>query len=100
MNNFKNILKSIIEDVLITDDKLFKQRTIPGIVNTSMADKDSNFNSEKSNDHTTSKYELYLMIQDAIHIYNELENNEFENNELNESIRSIAKKIRNIRTSA
>ena len=40
------------------------------------------------------------MIQDAIHIYNELENNEFENNELNESIHSIAKQIRNIRTLA
>ena len=92
MNDLKNTIRSTNEDMLITDDVLFKKHTTSVKCNdTCKCD-----NCNKSNNFATTKYALYSSIRDAINIYDRLENEHFDDSEINESIIKMVKQMRKL----
>ena len=87
---------------MIQDDALYKRKDLPGDLDDPEpaencgGDCDCDSCSDSSDDYVTPKYALYSMIGDAINLYDGMENDELEDNEMNEMILDIADAIRNM----
>jgi hypothetical protein len=86
---------------MIQDDALYKRKDLPGDLDDTESEEDCNCGcdtcNDSSNDYVTPKYALYSMIGDAINLYDNMENDELEDNEMNEMILDIADAIRNMK---
>lgn len=83
---------------MIQDDALYKRRDLPGDIDDPEPAGDCgcgcNSCKEKQEDYVTPKYALYSMIGDAINLYDQMDRDDFENEEMNEAIMEIAEQIR------
>lgn len=86
---------------MIQDDALYKRKDLPGDLDDPEPEEDCNCGcgscSDNSSDYVTPKYALYSMIGDAINLYDNMENDELEDDEMNEMILDIADAIRNMK---
>lgn len=93
MKNLREVIRQIIRD-----DALYKRKDLPGDVDE--PDPESGDCScgcgscEDKEDFVTPKYALYSLIGDAIKIYDDMENDVFDDDEKNETIMMLAGKIR------
>lgn len=90
-------LREAIRDML-QDDALYKRKDLPGDVDDPEPEEECNCGcnscSGSSEDYVTPKYALYSMISDAIQLYDQMDEDAFEDDEMNESIMEIADQIR------
>lgn len=110
-------MKSLRETIraIIRDDALYRRRDLPGdlddpvmhgpdcgcqMCQTDYHDDDSCGcgceKCQKSDDFVNPKYALYSLIGDAISIYDNMEGDMFDDDEMNDSIMSVAEKIRSM----
>jgi hypothetical protein len=88
---------------MIQDDALYKRKDLPGDVDEPESESDCGCDcdcdtcSGDSEDYVTPKYALYSMIGDAINLYDSMENDELEDDEMNEMILDMADAIRNMK---
>lgn len=97
--NMKTLREAI--RAMIQDDALYKRKDLPGDLDDPEPEEDCNCGcgscSDNSSDYVTPKYALYSMIGDAINLYDNMENDELEDDEMNEMILDIADAIRNMK---
>ena len=83
---------------IIQDDALYRRKDLPGDVDDPIHDNgDCNCGCEKCSgeeDYVTPKYALYSMIGDAIEVYDDMEDDEFDDDEANQLVMKIAETIR------
>lgn len=95
MTNLREAIRAIIQD-----DALYKRNDLPGDVDDPAPESDCNCGCSKcagKEDYITPKYALYSMIGDAISIYDEMEDEDFGDDELNEMIMSMAEAIHHLK---
>ena len=92
MTNIREVIRAIIQD-----DALYKRKDLPGDVDDPDHDCDCGCESCSGNDDfVTPKYALYSMIGDAISVYDSMDDDGFEDEEMNDVIMRIAENFRSI----
>ena len=95
----KNTLREAVREI-ISDDALFRQREIPGDADEPTSDCGGDCGCETCSggeDYVTPKYALYSMIGDAIGLYDDMDDDAFDDDEENELIMKIAEVIRRLK---
>ena len=98
-------MKSLREAVraMLQDDALYTRRDLPGDADdpTDEDECDCGCNScnhsDEEDDYVTPKYALYSMIGDAINIYDQMDDDEFDDEEMNHMIMEMAAEIRKMK---
>lgn len=97
MKDLKEMIRQIIRD-----DALYRRKDLPGDIDDPEDEHDKGDcacgcgTCASTEDYVTPKYALYSMIGDAIQMYDQMENDEFDDDEINELILSIAREFRSI----
>lgn len=92
MKRIREAIRAIIQD-----DALYKRKDLPGDVDD--PDDECGCGCEDcagDSDFVTPKYALYTMIGDAISLYDSMEDEAFEEDEINDTIVRIAEDFRSI----
>jgi hypothetical protein len=93
MHEIRKIIRSIIQD-----DALYRRKDLPGDLDDPVEDDDTDEcdpdcdcdDCSSTEDYVTPKYALYSLIQNAIDIYDRMEDEAFADDDANETIIKIA----------
>jgi hypothetical protein len=99
MRNMKEIRNAI--RAIIQDDALYKRRDLPGDLDDPESaecgcDCDCDDCTDEE-DYVTPKYALYSLIQDAIDIYDRMDDEAFSDDDTNQKIFKLAKIVRKMK---
>lgn len=86
MSNLRETIRAIIQD-----DALYRRKDIPGDIDDPVCD--SGCNCQKcadTPDYVTPKYALYSLIGDAIGMYDQMPEESFDDDQINDTIFEIA----------